>query len=220
MTFAWTNKNNVRMKHQLNHKSKLSTLSSRILVSLVVAQLVVVLGSWVWSAALPESSVRSLLGSGGIRWFFGTFVDNLARPLLVWVVLADIGAGMVKRSGLWQGVWSFGSLDPQQSSGLRATAVLLVAEVAVMLLLTLPPHAVLLSVTGELFPSSFSASIVPVLAFMMVTFSICYGLFSGTFHNYGDIAKCACNGGAGLKTLLVIYVLAVELYCSIVYVAG
>lgn len=217
------------VKSKSNHKLQLSGAWSFACVALVVAQVVVVIGSWVWSAAMPEASVRSLLGSGGIRWFFGTFVANLANPLLVWTVLLDIAASLCVGSGLWRGVktalWPRSGrgaqrLDPQQKSGLRAVAFLLVVEIAVVLLLTVPPHAVLLSVTGRLFPSSFSASIVPIAAFVGVTISVGYGLFSGSFHNYRDIAGAACHGGMGIKSLLVLYVLGMELYCSVAYVLG
>lgn len=202
---------------------------SLVCAALVVAQVVVVIGSWVWSAAMPEASVRSLLGSGGMRWFFGTFVANLATPLLVWIVLLDIAASLCVGSGLWRSAKmalrlrsgrDVQRLGPQQKSGLRAVAFLLVVEIAVILLLTVPPHAVLLSVTGGLFPSSFSASIVPIAAFVGVTLSVGYGLFSGSFHNYRDIASAACHGGMGLKSLLVLYVLGMELYCSVAYVLG
>lgn len=208
-----------------NLKSGLSKLTSLICVLLVLGQVIVILGSWVWSAAMPESYVRSLLDDAGIRWLFGTFVANLSNPLLVWIIILDISFGMCAESGL---LGSFkmrfmpyqAALDSQTKSGLRASGVLLVIEIAVVVILTLLPHAVLRSVTGSLFPSSFSVSIIPIVAFVGVTLSICYGLFSGTLHNYKDVVKCACHGGNNLKTILVIYVLAVELYYSIVYVLG
>lgn len=197
-----------------------------IVVSLVIAQLIVVLGSWVWSAAMPESSIRSLLASNGIRWLCGTFVSNLSSPLLAWILLLDIAAGMAVGSGMWRSLrmWLCPekkggiSLYPQQRSALGAALVLLAIEIAVVLLLTMPRHAVLLSTTGALFPSSFSMSIVPIVAFMVASASILYGLFSGSLHNYHDVVSCACHGGSRLKTLLIVYVLAMELYCSMTYV--
>lgn len=198
---------------------------SRVCTALVVLQVIVFFGSWVWSAAFPASPVRSLLSEGGIRWFFGTFITNIVNPLLGWIIILDIAFGMCVHSGLLDGACrrffsKKNKLDAQQRSGLKTTAGLLAVEIAVVLLLILPAHAVLLSVTGNLFPSSFSVSIIPILAFMGVTLSVCYGLFSGTLHNYKDVVRCACHGGAELKTILIIYVLAMELYCSFVYVLG
>lgn len=200
-------------------------LKSWLCVILVLLQVTVIFGSWVWSAAMPESPVKSLLSNSGIRWLFGTFVANLSSPLLIWIVLLDIAGCMCVRSGLWSsiGILFYNrrkSLDAQRRSGLKACLGLFCIEVAVILLLTVVPHAILLSVTGELFPSSFSVSIIPIIAFMGVTLSICYGLFSGTLHNYKDVANCAYGGGKNLKFIIVIYVLAVELYYSVIYVLG
>ena len=36
-----------------------------------LAQIVLILVSWLWSAAVPDSSVNSLLSARGVRWFFG-----------------------------------------------------------------------------------------------------------------------------------------------------
>lgn len=194
----------------------------RIIIALVVAQLAVILASWLWSAAMPESAVRSLLGESGIRWFFGSFVSNLLSPLLVWILLLDIAVTACRNSGLWGAARTClmhrSNLSGQQRSGLRSAAALVVVEAVVMALLVVPRHAILLSVTGRLFPSSFSESLVPTVAFAVLTASIAYGLFGGTMHNYRDVVRCAVSGGGSLKVLLAIYVLAMELWCMVAYV--
>lgn len=188
-----------------------------VLVVLVAAHVVLVLGSWLWSAAMPESPVRSLLSESGIRWFFGTFVANLASPLIVWMVLLDLAVGACSTSGLWAAMTAAVSrnaaIDSRQRSGLRAALGLMIIEVAVVCVLVVPRHAILLSATGNLFPSSFSVSIVPVSAFVVLTCAITFGLFSGSLHNYQDVAKCAVDGGRNLKFILAVYVLAMELWC-------
>lgn len=189
---------------------------------LLIAQMVVILGSWLWSAAMPDSTVRSLLSESGIRWFFGTFIANLSCPLLAWIVLLDIAAGACLGSGLWSGVRAIAmprrTTTPQQRSGLRAVAVLLIIEVFVLVLLTLPHHALLLSATGRIFPSSFSASIVPVIAAIITTSAVTFGLFSGQLHNIGDVFRCLTRGGRNLKAILVFYVFAIELFFMVKYV--
>lgn len=191
-------------------------------MGLLIAQIVVILGSWLWSAAMPDSTVRSLLSESGIRWFFGTFIANLSCPLLAWIVLLDIAAGAGLGSGLWSSMRAIAMprrvITPQQRSGLRAVAVLLIIEVIVLVLLTLPHHALLLSATGRIFPSSFSASIVPVIAAIITTSAVTFGLFSGQLHNIGDIFRCLTRGGRNLKTILVIYVFAIELFFMVRYV--
>lgn len=191
-------------------------------MGLLIAQVVVILGSWLWSAAMPDSTVRSLLSESGIRWFFGTFISNLSCPLLAWIVLLDIAVGSCLGSGLWLGLRTF-SLSrrlttPQQKSGLRAVVVLLVIEIIILVLLTLPHHALLLSATGQIFPSSFSASIVPIIAAIVTTSAVSFGLFSGQFHNIADVFRCLAHGGSHMKALLVVYVFAIELFFMVKYV--
>ena len=70
-------------------------------VGIIISYIVIILGSWLWSAAMPFSSIRPLLSESGVRWFFGTFVMNLANTqLLVWIILIDIAIGTCIRSGL------------------------------------------------------------------------------------------------------------------------
>ena len=42
-----------------------------------VGQVVLILTSWLLTAAMPENFPRSLLSDEGIRWFFGRFVGNV-----------------------------------------------------------------------------------------------------------------------------------------------
>ena len=169
-------------------------LLSKLLLTLVLSQVAVVLGSWLWTAAMPASNMHSLLSDSGIRWFFGTFVENQAKPLIVWLLLCDIAVGCWQASGLWVAVKALCQrlpLEAQQKSGLQAAI-----------------------------PSSFSVAFIPILAFMAGTVSIAYGLFSGILHNYHDVFQCVCHGTKCLKQLVVLYVLGTELYCSIVYVCS
>ena len=62
---------------------------SRLVVGLVVAELLLVVLSWLFSATLT-ADVRPLLSSEGVRWFFAHFVDGLSSPLLVWIILLAI----------------------------------------------------------------------------------------------------------------------------------
>lgn len=188
-------------------------IEARIILGLVIVQVALILGSWLYSAAVPESSVRAILSDAGIRWFFGTFVANLASPLLIYIILLDFAFGTCVYSGLWRAI-----RNPNHN--LLSPLVLAIIELLVILLLTLPRHAILLSATGRLFPSSFSVSLIPIIAFILFTCSICYGLFSGTLHNYRDTIHCCVRGGSHLKFLLALYVLAMELYQMMVYVIG
>ena len=195
-------------------------LSTSIII-ILIAYVIVVLGTWLWSAAMPSSSVRPLLSDAGIRWFFGTFVANLARPLLIYIILLDIAMGLCVRSGLGHALsrlFRKGTpLDSLQKRGMWAVLEVTVVEVGVMALLTLPRHAILLSVTGAFYPSSASVSLIPVLAFMLLSASLMFGLFSGTLHNYKEAVIYTLQGGKHLKIILCFYVLLMELAAIIKY---
>lgn len=195
----------------------------KALIGIIIGYIVIILGSWLWSAAMPSSSIRTLLSESGIRWLFGTFVMNLLNtPLLVWIILLDIAFGACVRSGLWSATSIFikspSKLNALQKKGLSVALELIVFEMCILALLIFPRHAILLSVTGELYPSSASTSFVPIVAFMILSSSIAYGLLSGTIHSYSDVMKCALNGGKKLKVILCFYILLMELAAIVKYI--
>lgn len=51
-----------------------------IALFLFLAEIVLILVSWLMSAALPTSGVRSMLSGEGLRWFMGHFGNILATP--------------------------------------------------------------------------------------------------------------------------------------------
>ena len=71
-----------------------------VAVVLLLLQVAVIIVSWLVSAAMPDVPIHSLLSSEGIRWFFGTFVDNLLTPLLVWLLLLSMAWSTVSKSRL------------------------------------------------------------------------------------------------------------------------
>lgn len=213
----------------------LETFIYRLALLAAMLQLALVLLSWLWAAAMPDSEVRSLLSQNGIRWFFGAFVGNVASPLLVWLIVMTMAISALRQSGLWRtlaGAMSHSKPDvqSQQSGGaelsarqryaLRGSLGLLTVEVVVMVLLTALPHAILLSVTGDLFPSSFSLSLIPVAAFILASSAIAYGLLSGQLRSLHDVGHCLCAGSVNLMPLLLLYVIGVQLFWSVVYVFG
>lgn len=195
----------------------------RLTLAGALVQVALVLLSWLWSAAMPDSPVHSLLSAQGIRWFFGGFVEHLASPVLVWLLLAVLAVGSLRSSGVVTGVMRFFSGKPTaltalQKFAVRSTLALLVLEFAVLAVLTLPPHAILLSVTGCLFPSSFSLALVPVVAFVCVTVSVFFGLLAGTFHSLSDVCRGICSASRVLGPLVLLYVVVCQLCHSVFYV--
>lgn len=182
-----------------------------------LTMLALILLSWLLSATTGDG-VRSLLSSEGIRFFFGGFVGMVQQPLLVWLLLLGMAWGCVRESGI-RGVLSAPSPLRRWQSLLLLTVILLVC-IGVVLLLTAIPHAVLLSATGGLWPSAFSRALVPIVAFCIVLLSVVYGLVSRHFLSVVDVSQALVSGIASAAPLLLLYVLAVQLYESLRFVFG
>ena len=182
-------------------------------------QVLLFLVSWLINAALPESQVRSLLGSEGIRWFFGSFVDNVTTPPLVWILVAAVAYGATRKSGIIGAIrMKNGERRYRQTFALRIVAVTMVLFLGVLAFLTLMPHAALLSATGQLFPSSFSKSCIPALAFCVIVNALIYGVLAGKLRSLDDVVATLTKGIASAAPLILLYVLVAELAASCAYV--
>ena len=204
-----------------------------IVLVLLVAQLALILLSWLVTAAFPELPMRSVLSSEGIRWFFGSFVSNQLSPLLIYFIMAVMAVGACVRSRLYDALRE--TLSNTRSSlttssnhqhkvhyrekvGLRIALVEFIVYVIIMILLTAIPHAILLSVTGQLFPSSFSSSFIPSLSLIIIIISLTYGVASGTIDSVAKMHKVLVGGLEVGSRLVPTYVVGIQLYMSIRYV--
>ena len=184
-----------------------------IALALVVAQVLLVLTSWLITAAMPEVFDHSLLSAEGIRWFFGRFQDNLASPLLVWLLLASIALGALQKSGLSH----FDVSEYRQRIAMRLVVFELVIFLAIIMALTLVPHAILLNVMGGLYPSSFSMSIVPYICFVVMFVSVSFGVMSGKLKGMESVFGALTVGISRMSPIFVIYVLAMQFYYSLMF---
>lgn len=189
-------------------------------VTLVLAglQFVVVMLSWLVSAANPESNIRSLFGGEGLRWLFGSFVRNMETPVLVWLLLCSIAYGVVKSGGVVRSLRAFRQCDYRERMALYVVAGEAVFVLVVMLLLTVVPHAVLLSATGTLLTSSFSAGLIPVVACCACAMGATFGLLAGRFHSLYDVFRAMSHGVSSCAPLFVVYIFAAELYLMVMFV--
>lgn len=208
-----------------------SKLGWTVLV-LVTAQLALILLSWLITAAFPELPIRSLLSSEGVRWFFGSFTANQLTPLLAWFITAAMAVGACVRSRLWAAFCTkmSGLLHRRDSTdgrqglhyreriGLRLALAEFMVYVIIMLLLTVVPHAILLSVTGELFPSAFSSSLIPSLSFVLIVMSLSYGVASGTVDSVARMHRVLVGGLEAGARIVPAYVIGMQLYMSLLYV--
>ena len=201
----------------------LRTWIYKVTLWFAIAEIVLFLTSWLLTAAKPDMAMRSLLSAGGIRWFFGNFATNLANPALAYLVVLAIACGSFVTGGLWDALRKLVTgkrslLTSQQLFALNGVLLMFILEAIVVLLLTLLPHAILLSITGELFPSSFSDSIVPILAFIGTSVSVFYSLLSRRLHNVYEVGQAMSSAGSWLMPLLLLYVFASVFYHSFIYV--
>ncbi len=199
-------------------KRKILPLS---IVVLVLLQIVLVLFSWIVSLTMPSFSVRPILSGEGMRWFMGRFVDNMLSPLLVWLILLSIAYGVFRHSGLLDVIIMVcrgRNLPLRCRRALFAAFALFVVMCLIVFLLSFVPHAVLLGVSGSLYPSAFSASVVPVLTLMLVVISLAYAVVGGVYSSLSDIFRGLYVGVVVFAPLFPLYVLVMQLYCSVCFV--
>ena len=192
-----------------------------ISLALVLMQLTLIIASWIITAAMPELPMRSLPSAEGIRWLFGHFPDNISSPVLVDIILLSVAIGAMISSGLAEclvGLLHHRKARYVERVGLWAVAVELAMAVIVVILLTAVPHAILLSVTGHLFPSSFSQSLIPIISLTILVCSITFGIVSGKFSTLGMVYEAMTCGLARYLWIIPVYIFAMELLYSFFFV--
>jgi len=192
-------------------------LFARIGMGVVAAQLALIILSWLLSA-MRQEGVRSLLSSEGIRWFIGGFNHIVATPLLVCLLLLLVAVGTIEKSGVPVLFAKNHPLTYRDRIALRVSFAFLIIYIVIICLLTLTPHAILLSATGQLFPSAFSRSFVPLLAFGICLFSVSFGVMSGRLKALADVFESLTFGLSKGAPLIVLYILIVQLLASVGFV--
>lgn len=190
-----------------------SKICAYTMLLLALAQIVLVLLSWLITAAMPEAFPRSMLSPEGIRWFFGSFTENMESPWLVGLLLICIAWGTLQTSGLLH----FDRTIYRHRNALRLVLIELVLFVAVILLLTVVPHAILLNVMGGIEASSFSRSILPYICFAVIVMSLSFGAVSNRLQGIEAMGESVSEGIRMAAPYFVIYILANQLYSSIEY---
>ena len=185
----------------------------------IIAETLLVILSWLLSALRVEG-VRSLLSSEGIRWFFSSFNDLVASPVLVWLLLLMCALGCLQKSRVTSIFRGTKAISFRDRLALYVAIAFLLIYGVIIILLTLMPHAILLSATGHLFPSAFSRSLVPIISFGICVFSVSFGLMAGVMRNLSDILQALSFGITKGAPLLVFYLFAVQLVGCLRFVFG
>ena len=205
-------------KHKSVYHRRTGKYIARLALVLGVFQLIAVLGSWVLKAVNPELPIRSLLSAEGIRWMVGSIGDNLAGRGLVWLLLGSMAFGSVKFCGILDVPRKWKAMSFWDRFGLMVALAELLVIVVLTLLLTVLPHAVLLGVTGNLYPSSFSKSLFFIVCLSVCFISVSFGVVSSRLRSLEEVCDCLVAGIAYTLPLWLIYVLAIELYASLQFI--
>ncbi len=204
-----------RIDKSMKHKST-DRIGAYLMLLLAAAQIVLVLVSWLITAAMPDSFPHSMLSAEGIRWFFGRFTENLASPWLVWLLLVSIAWGTLQACGILR----YDRTVYRQRIALRLVWIELAVFLLIIILLTMVPHAILLNVMGGLLESSFSRSILPYGCFVVIILSLSYGVMSNQLESVEAMGEALSQGIRTTAPWFVVYILAVQFYSSVVYVMG
>lgn len=203
----------------MNRKNE--KIASVVVLLLIFAQVALILVSWIVSSALPESEVYSLLSNDGIRWTFGNIINFISSPLLVWIVLLTIAMSALINCGITDVLTKAFRQQPilfRCRYALIVSAVVLFLYLIIVCLLTLVPHAILLGVTGELFPSSFSKSLIPIVAFGILLVALLFGFLSNKWNQLHEAMHAITIGFIPIIPWLVVYVLGSIFVNTLLYV--
>ena len=205
-------------KHKSVYHRRTGKYIARLALVLGVFQLIAVLGSWVLKAVNPELPIRSLLSAEGIRWLVGSIGDNLAGRGLVWLLLGSMAFGSVKFCGILDVPRKWKAMSFWDRFGVMVALAELLVIVVLTLLLTVLPHAVLLGVTGNLYPSSFSKSLFFIICLSVCLICVSFGVVSSRLRSLEEVCDCLVAGISYTLPLWLIYVLAIELYASLQFI--
>ncbi|WP_024997993.1 AbgT family transporter [Prevotella falsenii] len=196
-----------------------------IALGLMVLQLLIVFGSWLVTAAFPDVNINSLLSGRGFRWFVGQFTNNLKSDILIWLLLLSIAWGVYRTSGLHNILCKlidrnnkFADFRYRERVGIRLALFDFVCFIALSIIFAMLPESPLLSVTGSLFPSSFSLGLVPALSFIVIVSSLSYGIACGKLKTVSEVYNSISSGLVFCSKLFPMYILVVQLFYTIAYV--
>lgn len=159
-----------------------------------------------------------MLSSDGIRWMFGNFISNLTSPVIVWILLLAMAFGAVYKSGLHLLFDKSLKRQYRQLFGLKVVIAELCVYFIIISWLAFGPQAMLLGVTGHLYPGVFSQSIVAQISFLLILVSITYGGINAKIKAMDDVYDMLTVGLASSAPILLLYILGKQLFCSLLFV--
>lgn len=187
-----------------------------------LGELALIFMSWIVCTVVPELPFRSLLSEEGVRWLFGHFTDNQNVHALVSIITVAMAYGAVKGSGIVSRIKNLlrhkESFNYCDGMALVTIFVEFAVYLLIMCLLAFTSHAVLLSSTGNLFPSSFSVCIIPSFSFIIVLMSMTYGFFIKKIDTINTCVSLLVDGLKDFSSLILAYILINQFIKSLLFV--
>lgn len=211
------------MQNKKDHPTRIELIVTRLTVIAASVNVFLLLFSWIVTTADTGINVRSMLSTEGIRWFFGTFVQGLTSPVLIWAILLSIGFGISRATGLTAVILDLLKgirLSYRNRIALITSIIAMVAMLSVCSIMAFSPHAILLGITGELLPSPFSASIIPAIAFIITVISAIYGLQCGQIVSLNDLFQAMAVGPKELSKFALPYIIVMTLLRCVQFIFG
>lgn len=195
-------------------------------LTVLVMVLTVVLVCLSWLLSVVGEPVRNLLSSEGIRWLFSHASMNFLKVEFSYFLQIILILGALKWSGLARAVGALlhwpgcVTVSYRQRRALVFSAMVVLVYVCIMLLLTLLPHAVLLSAAGNLYPSPFSEGFISAVTTGVMLTAIIYGTMSNTLRTFREVTRILYAGFEYYGVWVVAAMMTAEFYAAIRYVFG
>lgn len=200
----------------------MNKVANIILLVEVLAHILLVISSLVFSSA--GYPINNILSSEGLRWSFLNAVSNVLREPLIYLIGFFLSWGAFKRSGLdrallrlclgMKGV----PLSFRQRRALWFVLLLTILFVVMMLVLVLFPQGILVSVTGEVFPSPFSMGLMPTCMLALVLVSVTYGIIGNTLRTFHEVVQSVYCGLGEYAGWILVYIVGAQFYACLMYI--
>lgn len=200
----------------------MNKVANIILLVEVLVHILLVISSLVFSSA--GYPINNILSSEGLRWSFLNAVSNVLHEPLIYLIGFFLSWGAFKRSGLDRALLRLClgirgvPLSFRQRRALWFVLLLTVLFVVMMLVLVLFPQGILVSVTGQVFPSPFSMGLVPTCMLALVLVSVTYGVIGNTLRTFHEVVQSVYCGLGEYAGWILVYIVGAQFYACVMYI--
>lgn len=187
-----------------------------------IAEVFIIFLSWMLCTVYPEIQIRSLLSDEGIRWLFGHITDNISGAIIIYIIMVGMACGAIKSSGFIERIKRLArhkeEMDYRDKMAFITICTELTLYILSMILLAFTPHATLLSATGNLYPSSFSVSIIPSLCSIICLMMWTFAFFTKSINSIYSCISSLVDGIKAFALLIVAYIFICQLIQTLYYI--